>query len=1144
MVSESSNLIFLSDLPVWGNALIAAAAFLLWWAVHVNGRRPGRLFSGRRAAIAGCFFGFVALTATLQTLQWRLVFTSRWPLWIPALLGSTAIEGCLALYKVEQGMVRRRAIRRLLAGCRIGLIVLLTLMLTQPAMVMERRQSIDRYVAVIVDDTPSMSIADTRLSVMERLRLAEALGLPHGTRPYRLEDAAKTLQRSRDRLQAQLEWLDSIRHLPEDEHARQLEGERRRLHTFFDEQETILGEVVSALDEAAELAATIDGPHHALTALNTQLEQTIVGPLTTLATQTKPESMPARWWRYFRERGDGHDAATPPEDPQPAETPPANGTADPTNAVEHLEIAMTSIVESMHQTLAESVDGLETIRDGLRPAGKAMDRAFYHSLDETARASIDRILQKPRDLLARNLLLGSPDAGPEAEAETARTGFLERLAATHPVKIYRLTDTMESKTAAAWRREMEADATPDPAPAANATNNIVSSAGDAVLPPGESARFKDLAAAERALADRGRQTDLNAALSHVAHEIPSEQLEAVILISDARHNAGESPEEPAGRLGTRGIPVHPVVFGGSNAPLDAAIVSVEAPDTILSDDRARFAVEVRLDGLTNRPVDIRLIHDTEIVDTQTLSPEYDGERQRVDLVHRPDRIGLTPYRIELDFDDREAVATNNVYRTSVNVSEDPAHLLLIEGRPTWEFRYLKNLFSGRDPWTRLQYVLLEPRRLPDEPQPEIVPASIARAVGEAAEIEATALPETMEEWLKFDVVILGDVAPDRLTDADWEALTTFVTQRGGTLIVLAGPYAMPHAYGPGPLRELLPVHPLQTDRALMRGPEREFHLRLTADGDASPMMRLAADTAENREIWAGMPPIYWRQTMVRIRDGATVLAYAAPPELPEFMNHAATDPRTAERQRDFEYRHALITHHHAGLGNVLFLGFNHTWRLRYRTGDTFHHRFWGQIMRWATAYKMPFGTEHIRLGTGQARYPPGEPVRIRARLLQQDHTPWIADEVFAVIRHGPDLVMRREMHYLEGSPGIYETEIDALEPGTYRVSLDAPAPENLMTAFHAKIEQTPPEFAIVEEIGPEWLDLTPDRGLAGRLATLTGGTLTEPHAIHGLLDTLGPGRMERIEHEQWNLWNSWPMLGLLALLAGMEWFFRKRERLP
>jgi hypothetical protein len=193
---------------------------------------------------------------------------------------------------------------------------------------------------------------------------------------------------------------------------------------------------------------------------------------------------------------------------------------------------------------------------------------------------------------------------------------------------------------------------------------------------------------------------------------------------------------------------------------------------------------------------------------------------------------------------------------------------------------------------------------------------------------------------------------------------------------------------------------------------------------------------------------------------------------------------------------------------------------------------------------MPFGTEFIRIGTGQARYAPGEPVRIRARLLRPDHSPAMVSPVVAAIRQGNKPLSRHEMRYIEGSPGIYETEVAALGPGTYTVHLEAPVDTALMNAFSQAVADHPPAFAVESGVGAEWTELGPDRGLASRLAVLSGGQVTEAPGAGTLRETLGPGRLERRERRQWDLWNHWITALLIGLLAGMEWLSRKREHLP
>ena len=102
------------------------------------------------------------------------------------------------------------------------------------------------------------------------------------------------------------------------------------------------------------------------------------------------------------------------------------------------------------------------------------------------------------------------------------------------------------------------------------------------------------------------------------------------------------------------------------------------------------------------------------------------------------------------------------------------------------------------------------------------------------------------------------------------------------------------------------------------------------------MMRIEPDSEDNRDFWLSRPPLRWRHPVQRVRPQATVLARA--------LSETGT-----EEQR------ALIAVQNAGLGRVVYLAFDRTWRLRFRAGDKYHHRFWGQLLRWATGGRLPAG---------------------------------------------------------------------------------------------------------------------------------------------------------------------------------------------
>ena len=162
-------------------------------------------------------------------------------------------------------------------------------------------------------------------------------------------------------------------------------------------------------------------------------------------------------------------------------------------------------------------------------------------------------------------------------------------------------------------------------------------------------------------------------------------------------------------------------------------------------------------------------------------------------------------------------------KLEVAVTDDRTNVLLVDSVPRWEFRYLRNLFYGRDKSVHLQYVLLNPDEIQGQQAVPAVPASASRKFGEA---EATRLPETFEEWMKFDVIMVGDVTPASLPAQTWETIEKAVSERGAMLVVMAGPRSMPHAHQSEVVKRLLPLEFLPGTDAVFDGPEEAFAVRL------------------------------------------------------------------------------------------------------------------------------------------------------------------------------------------------------------------------------------------------------------------------------------------------------------------------------
>ena len=280
----------------------------------------------------------------------------------------------------------------------------------------------------------------------------------------------------------------------------------------------------------------------------------------------------------------------------------------------------------------------------------------------------------------------------------------------------------------------------------------------------------------------------------------------------------------------------------------------------------------------------------------------------------------------------------------VSVAKDQASVLLIDDEARWEFHYLQSALK-RDATIETESVVFDQPRL----NAKLTDDDLERIGGPREH-----LPDGPDALSRYDCIVLGDVPPEKLPLADRKRLEQFVAERGGTLVIVAGHRAMPMAYanlGPDggeadPIRKLLPIEKPRVFPADMT-PEQlaqwsGFSPTLTADGRETKFMDLDEDASKSERRWAELPPQEWA-VIGQAKPAAATLAY-----VPEGEADPA-DPTARER------RNALIVRQNYGLGRVLYVGLDSTWRWRKGVGDLYHHRFWGRwcagrrIGRWRRA---------------------------------------------------------------------------------------------------------------------------------------------------------------------------------------------------
>jgi hypothetical protein len=615
------------------------------------------------------------------------------------------------------------------------------------------------------------------------------------------------------------------------------------------------------------------------------------------------------------------------------------------------------------------------------------------------------------------------------------------------------------------------------------------------------------------------------------------KLLGVVILTDGQHNWGLSPLNKARELGQRGVPVYFIATGAKDPPPDLAILSVKAtPPTVFKNAYTTIEARVLINNLPPGKVKVTL-HYPDAPDVKKREPlveeiVHDGTNgpRLVTFTARMDRAGtetltVTAEHVPDDANDprKDTRPENNTRPVVVNVSPDKAKVLLVDGEIRWEFHYLHTALV-RDETMETTSVVF------DQPRINAVVEDEARKMG----LPDLTLPKDPEALMGYDCIILGDVSAGQLPLAERERLEKYVSERGGTLVLLAGKRSMPMEFlrDGEPIAKLLPI----TSPKKVDAPSG-FQVALTAEGGQTGFLRMDANLGLSAEVWDNLPPHYWAVTG-RAKDGAVTLAHVP-------QTGAPKDPTAA---REIERNNALIVRQNFGFGKVVFVGIDSTWRWRFKKGDTYNHRFWSQVIRWAASDRaLVAGNEFVRFGAREPVYRADQEVEIVARL--SDKVKKLGPDALAGARlirkpkNGPEEVVG--LMPLKPHP-VIPRELDGaqanLPPGDYDVELVIPDIEEKLNGpdgkkLRAHFQVLPADTGEMLDLGTNWL-------LMEDIAAKTGGKVFPAAQAAELVDLLQSRSATREYAIEQKMWRSWWTLIVFVLLLSCEWVVRKLSGLP
>jgi len=594
---------------------------------------------------------------------------------------------------------------------------------------------------------------------------------------------------------------------------------------------------------------------------------------------------------------------------------------------------------------------------------------------------------------------------------------------------------------------------------------------------------------------QGESTEIGSAINEAVGKFAGREVAGVMVLSDFISIKGKDPVESARSLSTQGIPIYTVSLGLPSPP-DIHVRKIIGPDVVFKGDRVPLRVQIESKGYNERTVNITLKIDGNEQPSQQVKLK-DGI-QFAELIFVPEQESGT---VELEvsaaaFND-ETTDKNNSASHSVRILDEKIKVLYVEGIPRWEFRYLR--------WVLLRDPRLDVRFLMTQGDPALAGSSPSH-IG--------ALPQNKEELFKYDLIILGDVPAGYFNTEQLELIDELVKERGGSLMMLAGPVAAPTSYKDTAIADILPI---KIGAGSWNPVPNGTYPVVTSAGRLSQSTSLSLSDDTTDRIWQKVNRMHQLPPVDGAKAGATVL-----------LTHSGSS--------DGFDQYPLVAWQRYGTGKSLFVGTEDLWRMRLEVGDRYHARFWGQTIQFLTLSRLLGQNKQITIETDRASFSEGDTVQIYANVLTESFEPVTDIEEYTVLiepKGSPDSSSEIQLSPVPGTDGLFSGAHVAGKDGAYVLKAE-PSDESRANS---------PEFEVAT-INPEDRETGARPDIAKEIAEISGGKELNQIAISGFKDNFNSEKprdneVQIIEE----LWDKEILFILVLLFAGTEWFFRRRENL-
>ena len=606
---------------------------------------------------------------------------------------------------------------------------------------------------------------------------------------------------------------------------------------------------------------------------------------------------------------------------------------------------------------------------------------------------------------------------------------------------------------------------------------------------------------------RSSNTDFTRVFAELKKQYGEKSLRGVFLFSDGADLTQEadaiSPELSGALAGIDG-PIHTFQAGTNESFKDLALQNLDAPDFGFVHQPVNLSISLYASSIGSKNVPLVLKEGKNVLISKIVEVREDQVQYKVDLQFTPRELGRRTYSLSVPLFAGESVTTNNTRNFQVKVIRDRLRVLHLNGRPSWDSRFLREVLVNNPKVDLLSFFIL--RTLNDD------------VAAPTSELSLIPFPSNLlfSEYLNsFNLIIFQNFRFESFIDKKLLSNLKSYVNEGGAFLMIGGELSFQGGgYERTPIEDVLPVN---LQRGVAAYLNEEFRPEMEKSLTQHPVLSLEKKDEPNRRIWQSLPLLSGLNQGLVSKPGAQVL-----------LSYKRKDKNGSPEP--------VLAITKSGKGRTAIFATDSSWNWDFRRvgegGSGRHYqRFWNNLIAWMTH---DAEMDLLQLETDKEQYQEGEQVLIKFKVLNEDYTPASGEKVsltlFKVSGDSENRALQSDQNgdgstlFLPEAEGFYSVKMEVDRAGG-KLAKDI-------------------SFGVFSETA-EFDKPLVNASLLKKVAQISGGeysVLDEPKDLSGYKFDNSEVMIET-KSKTISLWDNWWSYGLIVGFLLIDWWTRRKSGL-